>query len=202
MKKFWIGPLALVALLASGCDYQYGNYGKKDANKESAEPEKNSSLGSTHDSGASLASSAGSNVESAMGERTVTEGDEIQINFTGRFEDQTIFTHSDSEHPMKIIAGAPEVKSFINEAVMGMRVGEKKAFDISGEEVFGMYNQNAVVRIPADKIPKGTSVGGIISNKQGSWVVKEIKDGEAVLDGNHPLKRKTLSYEIELVSIT
>lgn len=202
MIKFCVGLLALIFLFASGCDYQYGNYGKKDASKEPAEQEKSSGLDSTNESGLTMESNIISNVENAQGERTVTKGDEIKILFTGRLQDQTVFSHTDNENPMKIIVGSPEVKNFINEVVVGMRVGEKRTFEISGEEAFGKYNKNLVISLPVDKVPGKLSEGGIISNKQGVWTVKEIKDGEAVLDGNHPLKRKMLFYEIELVSIT
>ena len=90
----------------------------------------------------------------------------------------------------------------------GMEVGEKKVVEIPAEQAYGPAHpeaRQAVPRadIPAD-IPLEVGTQFQMQTPQGQVVpvtVAEVTEDQVVLDANHPLAGKDLTFAIELVSV-
>ena len=90
----------------------------------------------------------------------------------------------------------------------GMRVGDKKTITAVAEEAYGPLHENARQPVPRDQFPDdvpmevGTTLqmqtpeGGIVM-----VTIAEVGEESVVLDANHPLAGKDLTFAIELVSI-
>lgn len=105
------------------------------------------------------------------------KGDKVIINYTGRFEDGTVFDSTlegmecssddcdTDEHdagdcdcgcetgPMELTIGAGEFFPMIEEALVGMAPGEKKTIVIPAEEAFGDYDEEKVFTVPRSDLP-------------------------------------------------
>jgi len=135
-------------------------------------------------------------------ERAVKDGDNVSIHYTGKLQDQTVFDSSEGRGPLKFKAGTKEIIPGMNNAVIGMKVGESKTVTIPPEEAYGPVNEKLVFEIGKDKLPPDVTVGAALMNPQGHRVVvKEINGDKAVLDANHMLAGKSLIFEIKLISI-
>lgn len=142
---------------------------------------------------------------------TVKKGDKIEVDYTGKFEDGTVFdtsTHGNHSHPLAFEAGAKQVIKGFDDAVIGMEVGDEKTITIKSEEGYGEHNPEMIKefskeKVPdADKIKEGMTLGiGLPNGQQMPVVVKEVKEDVIMLDMNHPLAGKTLNFEIKIVSI-
>ena len=54
------------------------------------------------------------------------QGDTIKINYTGKFEDGTVFDSSEDKEPLEFTAGEGQMIEGVDDAVIGMSVGDKK----------------------------------------------------------------------------
>ncbi len=74
----------------------------------------------------------------------VKEGDIVQIGYTGRLQDGTVFNSGNHT----FVVGTGEVISGIDRAVTGMIIGEGKTVTIPPEEAYGDYDQENVRVLP------------------------------------------------------
>jgi FKBP-type peptidyl-prolyl cis-trans isomerase 2 len=140
----------------------------------------------------------------------VKPGDVVEIEYEGKLEDGTVFDSSEMHgKTFKFHAGEGEVIKGLDEAVIGMKKGESKTFEVKPEEAYGEPDPMLIQRIPRSQLPKEPEP------KAGTMVVLTLQTGEHIpakitevtkefvtLDFNHPLAGKTLIFKIKVVSIT
>jgi len=133
------------------------------------------------------------------------EGDRIQIHYTGRFTDGTVFDTSEGREPLEFDAGSEQLITGVSQAVIGMEEGEERSISVSPEEGYGPYREDLIQEVPLDALPENVKVGDPLQAQSGEqtiqvWV-KELGEELAVLDANHPLAGKTLEFDLKIVSI-
>jgi len=150
--------------------------------------------------------------------RIVKKGDYLLINYTGKFEDGTVFDTTLKEkasdagiydeekeyRPLFFRADAGQIIKGIDRGVLGMREGEKKTLIILPQDAYGEYKNYLVQEIPLSKLELQTPPEpGTKIITPGGREVKVLNSTEtsAKLDFNHELAGKTLILEIKLVSI-
>lgn len=135
-------------------------------------------------------------------------GDTVQVNYTGKLADGTVFDTSVGREPLEFKLGAGQMIPGFEKAVLGMKVGEKKTVTIPANEAYGPHRDDMVVEVGRDRlgpgvIPKvgqqlqGTRPDGSVS----TFTVVAVSDNTITIDANHPLAGKDLTFEIELVKI-
>lgn len=153
------------------------------------------------------------------------KGDRVKIHFNGTLEDGTVFdsTYDDDDcssdecvsdecgcesGPMELTIGEEEFFLQIEEALIGMKAGEKKSVLIPAEDAFGDYNDELVFTIPRDQFPAdiAPAVGQELEltdedDEDMVVTVVEVDDSAVTLDANHPLAGQDITYEFELVEI-
>jgi len=138
----------------------------------------------------------------------VTQGDTVQVNYTGRLQDGTIFDSSIGRHPLQFTLGKGALIAGFEKAVVGMNAGEKKTVVIPFAEGYGPRQQSAVVEMERKNLPGNLEpqVGQRLELTQEDdstilVTVAAVTDTTVKLDANHPLAGKDLTFEIELLSI-
>jgi peptidylprolyl isomerase len=137
------------------------------------------------------------------------DGDTVQVNYTGKLEDGTVFDTSEGREPYEFTLGAGQAIAGFDKAVIGMKVGEKKTITIPSDEAYGPYYDEMVIQISRDRIQSEAepAIGQVLtasgpSGQKISFRVTEISDnGTLTLDANHPLAGKDLTFDIELMNI-
>ncbi|PSN19893.1 peptidylprolyl isomerase [filamentous cyanobacterium CCP5] len=136
------------------------------------------------------------------------QGDTVQIHYTGKLPDGTVFDSSVEREPLSFALGAGQVIPGFETAVMGMTPGDTKTATIDSNQAYGPRRDEMVLvvereKIPAD-IPLGVGQQLQLQGPQGQAlpvVVTEVSDAEVTLDANHPLAGEDLIFDIELVAI-
>ena len=138
----------------------------------------------------------------------VKQGDTIQVNYTGKLQDGTIFDSSIGRHPLQFTLGKGALIAGFEQAVIGMSAGEKKTVVIPTAEAYGPRQQSAVVEVERKSMPGNfePQVGQRLELTQEDdtnilVTVTALTDTHITLDANHPLAGKDLTFEIELLSI-
>ncbi len=133
-------------------------------------------------------------------------GDTVHVHYTGTLDDGTTFDSSQGREPLEFTIGAGQVIPGFDAAVDGLEIGESKTITIPAKEAYGEHNPEATQRVPKGAFEQEPMVGGIVelSSPEGqrfSAVIVEVGEDDAVLDFNHPLAGKDLTFEIELVEV-
>jgi peptidylprolyl isomerase len=143
------------------------------------------------------------------GEEKVAEnGDTVSVHYTGTLDDGTQFDSSVGKEPLEFVLGAGNMITGFENAVRGMKVGESKTVTLPPEEAYGQPRDDLLIRFDLDELPEGPTpqVGQylVLTMTNGQNVQKpvvEVTDSYIIVDANHELAGKTLTFEIELVSI-
>jgi peptidylprolyl isomerase len=140
---------------------------------------------------------------------TVEIGNTVSVHYKGTFTSGEEFDSSyDRGEPFTFEVGAGSVVPGFDTALPGMTVGETKSFTIPPNEGYGPRVDEAIQKVPKAQFPEdfdpqpGMVVQGI--NPQGGQVratINEVQEEDLLLDFNHPLAGKDLTFEIELLDI-
>jgi len=135
-------------------------------------------------------------------------GDSVKIHYTGTLEDGTTFDSSEGRDPLEFTLGGGQVIVGFDEAVTGMKTGEKKNVNIAADKAYGQRNEEMVITAPRDQVPPEITpeVGQQLQmagpdNQPIIVLITEVTDEHIILDANPPLAGKDLIFDIELVAI-
>jgi len=133
----------------------------------------------------------------------ITQNSTVTVNYTGKLEDGTIFDTSlvEGREPLKAKLGEGQLIPGFESGLIDMTIGENK----NPTEAYGEYNDELIVEVPKNNVPENVEVGMMLQTfgPMGPSIVKvlEIKDEVVVLDANHPLAGKKLTFELEVVGV-
>jgi len=139
----------------------------------------------------------------------VKAGDSVAIHYKGTLSDGTVFDSSEGRDPLQFTVGSGQIIPGLDKALLGMTVGEEKTVNIPSEEAYGAKDPNATQPVPRDQFPTdiplevGTQLQVQTPDGQLMTVsIVEVGEENVVLDANHPLAGKDLTFEFSLVSIS
>ena len=136
-------------------------------------------------------------------------GDVIQVHYVGTITDtgEEFDNSYTRETPFQFEVGAGTVIGGFDAAVQGMTVGEKKTIALTPAQAYGQRNPEAMIDFEKANFPEdfNIEVGGLVPltgpNGPAVGVIQEVKEDLVVLDMNHRLAGKNLSFSLELVGI-
>ena len=139
---------------------------------------------------------------------TVEKGTKIKVHYKGTLEDGTEFDNSKKRgSTLDFEVGAGLMIKGFDKNVVGMGEGEVRTFTLEPEEAYGPVIEEAFRLFPKDVFgDNNVEVGGVVQgqNSQGQPMmarVANISDDGVLLDLNHPLAGKNLTFEVELIEI-
>lgn len=138
---------------------------------------------------------------------SVKKGDKIKVEYTGSFEDGTVFDSSEKHgKPLEFEVGAGQMIKGFDDAVIGMKTGEEKEIKISAEDAYGEKKDELIQKLPKEKFsgdvePKVGMMAYLTSPEGQEFPAQiiEVGDTTVTVDLNHPLTGKTLLFKIKLV---
>jgi FKBP-type peptidyl-prolyl cis-trans isomerase SlyD len=149
-------------------------------------------------------------IASAQGkaeEKVVKNGSVVSLEYTLTGDDGKVIDSNKGKEPLKYTQGQNQIVPGLEKEMTGMKVGGEKRVKVKPEDGYGPVNKDAFQEFPKDKIPpEGMKVGAVLMAKgpQGETIpvrVHEIKEKTVVLDLNHPLAGKTLTFDVKVVDI-
>jgi len=140
--------------------------------------------------------------------RKVEKGNTVRVHYTGKFENGEIFDTSVNRTPLEFIVGNGQVIKGFDEAVIGMKIGERKIVNIPFEEAYGPHMDELVFTFEKQSLPENLNpeIGQKLQlvtgdGKRVNVTIIAVSETDITLDANHPLAGKNLVFEIELVEI-
>jgi FKBP-type peptidyl-prolyl cis-trans isomerase SlpA len=139
--------------------------------------------------------------------KKIENGDTVKVNYTGKFEDGSVFDSSmvEGRQPLTVTLGQGQLIPGFEKGLIDMTVGETKTIEIEPSEAYGDVNNEMLQEVEKSVLPEDIFEGMILqaTGPQGTFnvLVKEVKETTAIIDGNHPLAGKKLFFDLEVVEV-
>ncbi|MFA7562112.1 MAG: peptidylprolyl isomerase [Methanoculleus sp.] len=136
------------------------------------------------------------------------EGDTVQVHYTGKLGDGTVFDTSGEQTPLEFTIGSGQIIPGFERAVVGMEPGETKTATIPPEEAYGLHREEMTITVEREQFPDeiNPEPGQQLQVQQPDGrmalvVISDVSESTVTLDANHPLAGQPLTFDIRLVDI-
>jgi peptidylprolyl isomerase len=138
-----------------------------------------------------------------------SNGDTVKVHYTGALADGTQFDSSAGREPLEFVIGGGGIIAGLEQAVIGMAVGETKRVIIPADQAYGPWHDALVQLASRSDIPAHIELAaGMILEADGPGgqrvrlTVIELDDESVTVDANHRLAGRDLTFDLELVAIS
>ena len=145
----------------------------------------------------------------------IKEDSKVKVHYTGKFTDGEVFDSSKAiegddkfvdRNPLDVELGKGQLIPGFEKALVGMTEGEKKTVTIESADAYGPVKEDHYQEVERQFVPETVKEGDMLQTeneqKQVMQVtVKEVKENTVILDANHPLAGKDLTFELEVVTV-
>ena len=138
----------------------------------------------------------------------VKQNDTVRVHYTGTLENGEVFDSSRERKPLEFTLGQGQLIPGFENGVIDMKINETKTVQIRAADAYGEHRAELIQEIPKNQLPPEIKpeVGlGLVSRTPDGCemplTVTEVRDESIMVDANHPLAGKDLTFEIELVEI-
>jgi peptidylprolyl isomerase len=137
----------------------------------------------------------------------VKDGDFVQLHYTGSLDDGTVFDSSLGREPLEFQVGAGGIIAGFNDAVRDMEVDSEKEVSLTPAQAYGEQRDDLKREFPIDmlnghQIKVGEELRFASPHGPVRGKVLAVEPTKFMVDFNHPLAGKTLTFKIKLLGIT
>jgi FKBP-type peptidyl-prolyl cis-trans isomerase 2 len=146
--------------------------------------------------------------------REARSGDVVSVHFTGKTGEGQVFETTSGGEPRQVHIGANLILPTFEQALVGMRAGQKKIFTVTPGQAYGPRIEDGTMiqvnyksnQAHALDYQVGQKLVANIEYPDGSKAQREVTiigvdEKTFTVDANHPLAGKTLTFEIEMMGI-
>ncbi|MGD9202407.1 MAG: FKBP-type peptidyl-prolyl cis-trans isomerase [Chitinispirillia bacterium] len=137
-----------------------------------------------------------------------SNGDTVKVSYTGILNDGTVFDKSNSPEHFEFTIGNKMVINGFDNAVIGMKLNETKSVTIPSKEAYGERLEDNIGTIKRSMIPESMrlEIGQVFelqdeNDNRFEVRVIDFNDSEVIIDANHRLAGKDLTFKITLKEI-
>ncbi|MBI2143459.1 peptidylprolyl isomerase [Candidatus Woesearchaeota archaeon] len=138
----------------------------------------------------------------------VAKGSKVSVEYTGSFDDGTVFDTSEGKAPITFVTGNSEVIKGFDEAVVGMKKGEVKKITITPQEGYGDRDEKLRQQVPRSVFPQEMKLekgmGFSFKTPEGQVIhatITEANSESVTVDMNHPLAGRNLVFDLKVVDV-
>jgi len=127
---------------------------------------------------------------------------EYEVKVEGNIVDSNV-----NQEPLEFTFGSGQIIAGLESRMADLSEGESASIVVPASEAYGEYNEEAMQKIPKEQFEGIELSIGLPLQGQGpdgnpiQVVVKDILDDEVLIDFNHPLAGKELSFNISILSV-
>jgi len=137
----------------------------------------------------------------------IKEGDAVRVHYTGTLADGVVFDSSREREPLEFVLGRRMLIEGFEKALIGREAGDRVRVTIPAAEAYGEVDEDLLFKVPLGEVPAhitpepGLQLSLTASEGDMEVTVARVDGDMVVLDANHPLAGKELTFDIEVVSI-
>jgi FKBP-type peptidyl-prolyl cis-trans isomerase SlpA len=136
----------------------------------------------------------------------VKKDSRVTLHFELSLEDGQIVDSNFEQAPASFVFGDGSLLPDFELALLGMSAGEEASYVMSPEKAFGAHNESNVQRMPRSQFSMDLEEGMVVSFADMSknelpGVIADIGEKEVLVDFNHPLAGRSLTFKVQIVAI-
>jgi FKBP-type peptidyl-prolyl cis-trans isomerase SlyD len=138
---------------------------------------------------------------------SVQDGSIVSIQYTLTDETGKVIESNVGKEPLTYVQGAGQIVKGLEREMNGLKIGDQKTVEVKPQDGYGVRDPKALQEVLREKIPpEAQHVGAMLMTKapDGRSIpmrVNELKDKTVIVDFNHPLAGKTLTFDIKVTDI-
>ncbi len=138
----------------------------------------------------------------------IAQNTEVTLHFALHLENGDTVDSTFDKSPATFKVGDGNLLPGFEAALFGFKAGDKRTVTVLPENAFGQPNPQNVQIMPRSQFEGMELSEGLLvifndaANTELPGVVKAFDAAQVTVDFNHPLAGKTLSFEVEILSVT
>lgn len=132
----------------------------------------------------------------------------IKFSYTLKDEQGNILDSTEKSGALSFITGSGQIIPKLEDELKVMLIGSKKNILIAAEEAYGEYEPEAIQTVKRTEFPDDMNLevgqsyyANTPDGGQMPFLIKEIIDGEIIIDFNHPLAGVNLNFDVQLIDV-
>ncbi len=141
-------------------------------------------------------------------EAVIQSGSRVAFDYVLTVENKVVDS-SQAKGPLEYTQGDGKLIPGLTKQLEGMKKGDEKIVEVKPEEGYGNPDPAGIKEIPISSLPSDIKpeVGLILQTQDQSGrtfpaKITEIKKDSIIVDLNHPLAGKTLTFKVRIVSVS
>ena len=142
-----------------------------------------------------------------MSESRIGKGVQVTLHFAIKLENGDVVDSTFDKQPATFKVGDGNLLPGFEQALFGLKGGDKRSLPIMPEQGFGQPNPQNQQVMPRSQFKDMELTEGLLvifndaANTELPGVVKTFDDTHVTIDFNHPLAGKTLTFDVEIIEV-
>ncbi len=145
--------------------------------------------------------------ESNAVEQRIGAATQVTLHFAIKLENGDVVDSTFDKQPATFTVGDGNLLPGFEQALYGLKAGDKRSLSITQEQGFGQPNPQNVQVMPRSQFKDMQLAEGLLvifsdaANAELPGMVQSFDDNQVSVDFNHPLAGKTLCFEVEIIAV-
>jgi FKBP-type peptidyl-prolyl cis-trans isomerase SlpA len=132
---------------------------------------------------------------------------QVTLHFALKLDNGDVVDSTFDKNPATFKVGDGNLLPGFEQAIYGLKAGDKRSLPISPEQGFGQGNPQNIQVMPRSQFQDMELSEGLLvifndaANAELPGVVKAFDDNQVTIDFNHPLAGKALSFDVEIIEV-
>jgi FKBP-type peptidyl-prolyl cis-trans isomerase SlyD len=137
----------------------------------------------------------------------IGKGSVVRMHYTLRDESGTTIESSGGREPLTYLHGFGHLIPGLERTLDGTQAGWKTSVTVTPQDAYGEMDPQAVIRAAREDFPEGLTLEPGVEVQADTpdgpitFTVVAVEGDEAVLDANHPLAGKTLTFDVHVLDV-
>jgi FKBP-type peptidyl-prolyl cis-trans isomerase SlyD len=132
----------------------------------------------------------------------IADGMRVTMEYTLTLPDKTVADSTAGQTPFSYVHGVHQIIPGLEKALTGLKAGDKKRVAIPAADAYGLYDKAKIITVPKKNVPPEAKAGTMLRSASGQPAkVLEIKGDSVVIDTNHPLAGKDLTFDVNVLKV-
>ncbi len=137
----------------------------------------------------------------------IGKGCVVRMNYTLRDESGVTIESSEGREPLTYLHGLGHLIPGLEKTLDGSQAGLKATVTVRPQDAYGEKDPQAVIRAERSDFPEGLTLEPGVEVQAETpdgpitFIVMSLEGDDVVLDANHPLAGKTLTFDVEVLEV-
>lgn len=143
-----------------------------------------------------------------MSEQRIGPGKRVTLHFSVLLMDGSIVDTTKERAPATFTVGDGNLLPGFEQSVFGLKAGDKRSIVLEAENAFGPRNPDNIQNMRRGVFSRDMTLepGVVVSFADKSkaelpGVIQSVTEDQVVVDFNHPLAGKDLTFQVEIINI-